>query len=866
MYVGVFEIAKAPKMPILCSKKIETENMKRASSIVVILIFSFYLLFHPAAKVLASVGDPTSGNPPAPFLVSYEGKDYKVVEASNNYFVRDADGNSVSDPTLVNKIATVIYAQEKIINNVDVNLGVIEKTREDFYGIKIGREILSTLLPAGAAVLFPPLIGNLTVNQLNSLVQDPENYLAVVGLSGLDIAEKDYNHIKSIQAGTEVLDYNSAEEVIQTYFDALKIGPPSEDLIEDLDHMTNSTLDNLNFVTEGGKSVIDSSAETVFGGVVPGALVTVGQIESFISHTNDVLGGLSTGRAYLSDLANWKSVSDSLEASLSSNPIRSLGGKSVNGLLNNANVQSANLSNNSTTSTPLSESLSASTQMSSIGSNTSSYNFTQTLTVGSSGVGVTQLQTTLINLGLLQQGLATGYFGPLTEAAVEKYQGENGISPIGIVGPLTRAQLNAQLSSPQNTTPASSAPTQSLPSPSAGSCNPEWQIGSWTSCVNGEETRTVTDLNNCGTTMNEPATNQVCQSPISIPTPTPNQSFSPGSFALTYTLTCSATPVEATLTLNWTPSAGATSYLLYENGSLVNINLGSTATTYSTTNLTAGQTYSFYLTALGSSGFINSNTVSVPVSINFCAAQAPITVCAPNWSCGPWGSCINGQQFESCVDLNHCGTVVGEPSPIRSCSIESCTPNWQTGPWSTCLNGQQTRSVTDFNGCGTTSNEPTSAQSCVSTPVCVPNWQTGPWGDCVNGEQTRSVFDNNHCGVSTNEPPVTQSCTLPPPTPGNGTFNISVNNTQFTLETPVTNTSFEASCPACTPPYTWTVTGLPPGMYNDGATIEGAPTEAGTFNSVKVIVRDSYGIMAVRTFTFDVACRITSSGPNCVTQ
>jgi hypothetical protein len=39
-------------------------------------------------------------------------------------------------------------------------------------------------------------------------------------------------------------------------------------------------------------------------------------------------------------------------------------------------------------------------------------------------------------------GSATGYFGPQTKAAVEKYQKKNGLSVIGVIGPATRTLLN----------------------------------------------------------------------------------------------------------------------------------------------------------------------------------------------------------------------------------------------------------------------------------------------------------------------------------------------------------------------------------------------------------------------------------------
>ncbi len=41
-------------------------------------------------------------------------------------------------------------------------------------------------------------------------------------------------------------------------------------------------------------------------------------------------------------------------------------------------------------------------------------------------------------------------------------------------------------------------------------CNPNWQTGDWSACSGGTQTRTVTDANNCNTTINKPATSQSC--------------------------------------------------------------------------------------------------------------------------------------------------------------------------------------------------------------------------------------------------------------------------------------------------------------------------------------------------------------------
>lgn len=76
----------------------------------------------------------------------------------------------------------------------------------------------------------------------------------------------------------------------------------------------------------------------------------------------------------------------------------------------------------------------------------SSYTFSTDLTVGSSGEAVTALQNAV---GVSP---ATGYFGAVTKAAVQKYQAANGISATGYVGPLTRAALNKSVTTTTTTT------------------------------------------------------------------------------------------------------------------------------------------------------------------------------------------------------------------------------------------------------------------------------------------------------------------------------------------------------------------------------------------------------------------------------
>lgn len=69
------------------------------------------------------------------------------------------------------------------------------------------------------------------------------------------------------------------------------------------------------------------------------------------------------------------------------------------------------------------------------------------LSFGSRGASVIELQRFLAaDPAIYPQGLVTGYFGPLTRAAVARYQTRVGITPtLGIVGPITRTHINGML-------------------------------------------------------------------------------------------------------------------------------------------------------------------------------------------------------------------------------------------------------------------------------------------------------------------------------------------------------------------------------------------------------------------------------------
>lgn len=70
----------------------------------------------------------------------------------------------------------------------------------------------------------------------------------------------------------------------------------------------------------------------------------------------------------------------------------------------------------------------------------------QGLKEGSEGDQVTLLQTLLAaEAGIYPEGKITGFFGPLTRRALQRFQSTHGLEAVGFVGPKTRAELNKLL-------------------------------------------------------------------------------------------------------------------------------------------------------------------------------------------------------------------------------------------------------------------------------------------------------------------------------------------------------------------------------------------------------------------------------------
>lgn len=87
---------------------------------------------------------------------------------------------------------------------------------------------------------------------------------------------------------------------------------------------------------------------------------------------------------------------------------------------------------------------------------------TRTLQDGTQGSDVSGLQYFLKGLGFYTYPLVTGFFGPITSDAVAAFQENNGIRPIGIVGPRTRAKISQMLGATAITATGSSTQSTQL--------------------------------------------------------------------------------------------------------------------------------------------------------------------------------------------------------------------------------------------------------------------------------------------------------------------------------------------------------------------------------------------------------------------
>jgi hypothetical protein len=199
---------------------------------------------------------------------------------------------------------------------------------------------------------------------------------------------------------------------------------------------------------------------------------------------------------------------------------------------------------------------------------------------------------------------------------------------------------------------------------SASICTPNWQCTNWSACVNGKQTRTCTDLNNCGTTAYQPVTTQTCQTSVQ---PALNVRSAPASLKVGETGTWQIGinyPANTMDKLSFYAVWGDETTPLP-----VPVYVGPNNTSGADD---AAKFYHSYSKA----GAYNPIFTAVNPSnqSGFAAAPLNVTNCVPSIACTSWSDwsvCTNGYQTQTCltqVDQNNCGPVSGQQAVSRPCT------------------------------------------------------------------------------------------------------------------------------------------------------------------------------------------------------
>ena len=115
---------------------------------------------------------------------------------------------------------------------------------------------------------------------------------------------------------------------------------------------------------------------------------------------------------------------------------------------------------------------------------TSACTFTRPLTVGSQGADVKCLQDAMTPMYFNNAGGSTGYFGPVTQAAVAKWQAANGVMPAaGYFGPISQAKF----ASMAPTTGGGDTPTTGDDTPTTGDLSGDASLQTFTA-KSGDDT------------------------------------------------------------------------------------------------------------------------------------------------------------------------------------------------------------------------------------------------------------------------------------------------------------------------------------------------------------------------------------------
>jgi len=221
-------------------------------------------------------------------------------------------------------------------------------------------------------------------------------------------------------------------------------------------------------------------------------------------------------------------------------------------------------------------------------------------------------------------------------------------------------------------------------------CIPSWQCSDWNSCINSQQTRTCTDLNNCGINTGKPAESQTCSSGSCF--------LLLGRIGDSWQKKCGDTAYDPVADLNKDKTVDLLDSGLYSENQTnetwcqqkLNDTTSPCATNY------CSQLYSKInaswhkscgdagydpvadidkdkTVGLGDLGIYSGNqTNETWCQQKLNATNSPCVACISNWNCTAWSECANSQQTRTCTDLNNCGINTGKPAESQTCSSGSC--------------------------------------------------------------------------------------------------------------------------------------------------------------------------------------------------
>ncbi len=184
-------------------------------------------------------------------------------------------------------------------------------------------------------------------------------------------------------------------------------------------------------------------------------------------------------------------------------------------------------------------------------------------------------------------------------------------------------------------------------------CTENWSCGSWSACVNGTQTRTCTDANSCGTTLNRPALSQSCTTGGDTVAPTVSVTAPSNNSTVSGTTTIAATASD---------NVGVTKVEFIKGSTILATD---TTAPFAYSWNTAAETNAAY-TLTAKAYDAAANTASAAVNVTVSNAQSCQT-----WQCSPWGSCVNNVQSRSCNDIGYWCPALSRPPLTQDCT--SCS-------------------------------------------------------------------------------------------------------------------------------------------------------------------------------------------------